>query len=611
MYSNTINKKRLNKILGNTNINSNNTVSTSSSDCNIYSIPSNQLNLTNYLYDNQTILYVNSSTNSNLNTSKGMYIDPNNTSWSFQNNNQNAVYAGSSFQSSLINSNQYKNSYSLDLTNGTQSTTNSNPLFFGIGVNYTNTVIPTLTSPNYNTSGTSNYLVQSQYLFQQESNILVVKLVASVNNTDSLNVTSITTNQPVINLEIINQVIPKDDIQNGILNAKNIYKKTAILNYGNFKSADQSTNNLYNSVPFIFAPGCKNEWMNISVLYVPPILDNGLYYGQYLPQSGFVFNNGSINFDTSQLVQTTDTTDFGHFVFGIGYNMQNSSYSTYLINGIQCDLLIKNIWRSPISIFNSYEKFSVSQMTLISVVLLFGTNVNGSLFLALNTGTPISSLTHYGVTSLANFMNIMRAFKIEYDDNEQLVDYFINQFTINSLKNKGYDVLIVQQHALVDTNTISNPSTVNSNPNMTYFLLHDQNSVNIKIDTTEQNILNDISSLNPFNLSNTNYCSLGDLFYSCGNVKTLKTNNNTVFPDSLNLGYETIDNKIYNINIILPESLFRPCYEVNDYIAQIYSSPSSVYYFVNYPFAIRFDKNDQNPNQNNRVSLVVSNNVIF
>ena len=62
----------------------------------------------------------------------------------------------------------------------------------------------------------------------------------------------------------------------------------------------------------------------------------------------------------------------------------------------------------------------------------------------------------------------MRAFIIEYDNNYQLVDFFTNEITINQLQSKGYDVSIVLPYALVDTNTIINPTTINTNPNLTY-----------------------------------------------------------------------------------------------------------------------------------------------
>jgi hypothetical protein len=100
----------------------------------------------------------------------------------------------------------------------------------------------------------------------------------------------------------------------------------------------------------------------------------------------------------------------------------------------------------------------------------------------------------------------------------------------------------------------------------------------------------------------------------------LKTDNNNIFADTLNLGYEEIDGKLYNINIILPESGFRFHFDDNTTIANIYNTDNSAYYFSYTSFAERFNKEidiatfvSNNPKniKTNRISLNVSNNVIF
>ena len=56
----------------------------------------------------------------------------------------------------------------------------------------------------------------------------------------------------------------------------------------------------------------------------------------------------------NQLTNLSDNnkTNFGHFVVGVSYS---SDYQKYSPNtNIQAEVLIKNIWRSPISIYNSY-----------------------------------------------------------------------------------------------------------------------------------------------------------------------------------------------------------------------------------------------------------------
>lgn len=583
--------RRLNTLINNKNNVKTNTLPTSSADCNLYQVPTNQLNLMDYLYDEQTVLYVNSSINVDSNTSRGEYTDKN-----FNSN-------------SLLNQNTYIDTYTLDITNGV----NNNPLFVGIGVDYVGGDVP-LMGANYNRENiSSNYLIRSSYIFEREDKTLEVQLIVSINNSESLNVYG-SGGKPKINLQITNKVISNDEKTKGVINNKNMFKQKTTI-HSKFVSSTETSMYTNSNIPFIFSPGFDNVNIDISIMYIPPKLIEGKFQGQYLSQNGFVVSDSGTTFNKDEINEVGYSTTYGHFVFGFTFND-----NPYLENGINCDKLIKSIWKSPISTFNTYKNSCVSKMSFIPVVLLFGTNVNGSLFLALNTGTAISTITHYGVTTLENFINIMRAFIIEYDNNEQFVDYFINKFTVKLLKEKGYYIQCIETQTLIDTNTIINPSTVNSNPNMSYFLLPKINSLNINIDTTEQNVVNKNIGKSPLNLDGAVYCSLGNMSYSKSNIKMLKTDNNNIFADTLNLGYEEIDGKTYNINIILPESGFRFHFDDNSKIANIYNTENSAYYFTYTSFAERFNKevdiitsvsNNQKNIKTNRISLNVSNNVIF
>ena len=85
---------------GNT-VNSSSSSSSTQSDCNIFPVGSS-LDPTNYMYDGQTILMVNSTLNQNINTAQAKYYNPNTTStadWNFDmqaNNIVNGMYSYSS-----------------------------------------------------------------------------------------------------------------------------------------------------------------------------------------------------------------------------------------------------------------------------------------------------------------------------------------------------------------------------------------------------------------------------------------------------------------------------------------------------------------------------------
>ena len=206
---------------------------------------------------------------------------------------------------------------------------------------------------------------------------------------------------------------------------------------------------------------------------------------------------------------------------------------------------------------------------------------------------------------------------MEFDKNSQLADYFIDETTINNLKKKGYNVNLVPIYTLIDTNTISNPKTILSNPNLTYFLLHSPNNTNLIIDTTEQHIIN--SDIKPLESEDLQFFSIGNFNYGSSSLTTIRTNNNYVFPNTINYGLQTINGKLYNINIILPESNFKPNYDVNNTLINIYKDLSSCYYITSIPYSERFNKVISVENGNvgqktigvDKISLIVSNNNIF
>ena len=94
------------------NGNTTNTSSTSStqSDCNIFPVGST-LDPSNYMYDGQTILMVNSTLNQNINTAQAKYYDPTTTStagWNFDMQSNNIVNGMYSYSSLLENEVEYE-----------------------------------------------------------------------------------------------------------------------------------------------------------------------------------------------------------------------------------------------------------------------------------------------------------------------------------------------------------------------------------------------------------------------------------------------------------------------------------------------------------------------
>ena len=216
-----------------------NTLTTSTSDINIYNIQQNQLDINNYMYDGTTIMHINSTSNSNLNYSNGQYFDPSSqsTNYNYAYGNPNNLSNQSKAYSSLLtntnaqNLNQSGSLYSLDITNGIQSTPTTNPLFFSLTSEpYTNTSSSFNTIPNYSTtSPSSSFIYQSQYSFTSTDQLLIVKLIFTINNTKTLNTGDTSSGSPSINVNVLNQVFTKENIQKNEVGK--VYSNTSILRF--------------------------------------------------------------------------------------------------------------------------------------------------------------------------------------------------------------------------------------------------------------------------------------------------------------------------------------------------------------------------------------------
>ena len=608
-----------------------NSTTTIQADCNIYAVPQNQIsNLSNYMYDEQTIMYINSGSQ---NYSTGVYYDPSqvNNSWNYSLGNTNNLMSGqvslmdtysnnlSGFQNLQTFGSKPDGTYSIDVTNGQQSTTNTNPLFYAIGASYTSTSVQYNTIPNYNQSNSSNYLMNAQYMFITQQDILIISITSTINGTESLYVEN--SGKPLISIKVTNKVYSKESLQNGGTSTSKIYEHNMTLKYSNSSTFDNtiSCNNMNQAVPLIFAPGFISTYCYISVLYVPPVISGSDYYGQYLPSNGFVFENGYNSYDTSTFVTTTQKTGYGHFVLGFSYQY-GDIYSTYLSSGIQQEVVTTNIWRSPISLYNSYKNYSVLDSNGLNVTLLFGKTYNGALFLVTNTGTPISSVTAFGYTSLSNFISIMQAFCREYNNTSSLVDYFSDPFTIAQLKMKGYDVSIVILQSVIDAvSKIKNPSSVDTLPNMNYLFLHQSNSVNVSIDPSLQNVINQNTGQTYFGITNSSLYGLGNNLYTSSKLDILSTYNDTLFGNTIYLGLQDIGGVLYYVNMILPEAGFRPNYNAdNANIFNAYATPNTAYYAMNaagytrfVPGSIQTNVLNQPKYDISKLVMTVSNNPIF
>jgi hypothetical protein len=466
-------------------------------------------------------------------------------------------------------------------------------------------------NPGYSGNNSDSFIFTSNYYTQQKNEILIVQLVFTVSNTNALNVQSMpatgsTSNIPSISVVVYNKVISQDNLASLSTNNNSKVRVTQqgpiplqFMQNGSIYNPNTANYSINNNVPIIFADGYTKVFATFPVIYVPPAEPVfGSYYGQYLnngnsvatsygPNPGYLIENNlptvpANNVDkypiNSTQVSGSNQVIFGHFVVGIAYSTDLASYNpgTYILS----EILIKNIWRSPISIYNSYQAFSVYDLSTKLVVLLFG-SVGGSLYLVTNTGTPFSSISSFAVTSLRNFMNIMTAIVTTYDGSIPIADYFISNKIIQ-LYNLNYQPVTLQP--LLDGNII-NPPTVALYPNMYYLFLNKVNTQNLSIDPSNQSVINYRMPQPYFGLSNSRLCSAGYAAYYNSSLTMLSTSNNNIskisylFGNSLFQNTIMVNKQFFDVLLILPEALFNGVpSSMAPNVFSIYSTSDSLFY---------------------------------
>jgi hypothetical protein len=493
---------------------------------------------------------------------------------------------------------------------------------------------PTNINPNYSTLGVDTFLFTSQYWVQTSNEIVVVHLVFNIANTSSTyynenNNTINTSPAPIITVTVYNKIITREMLASvGTGNAcpkPKVYSTGTIsLQYlptGETFNSGLPSQFMFNNVPIIIADRFKKTFATIGLFYIPPSnsTSSGLSnYCQFLAGNsingtagtlngdGFTISNylptGDINniaaytgaaaltsptgiavYNGVSPLPTPTQTYYGHFVVSVAYSYNASQYypGTTFIG----EVLIKNIWRSPIAIYNAYAAFSVNDLINKQVVLLFGKTANGGTFLVTNTGTPLSQISNYGVTSLGNFMKIINAVLTFYDNNYSLSDYFTNTTLINTLNStNGTNIQVVSLQPILE-GTVSNPPTVLNCPNMWYLFLSAKNNQNLSIDPTSQQVFNYNSSMY-MGLTSSTLCDTGLCKYFNNELMMLGTSKVSsgsqafYFGNSLYIGQNTVNSQSYYMLIILPEALFNgtPLNTVNN-VLSIYASVGSIFYF--------------------------------
>jgi hypothetical protein len=615
--------------------------STAQPDCNIYPV-GNTLNPSDAIYHEQTVLMVNSTVNQNANTVTASYFDPVSGapcsspfgSWNFD-LQACSFLNGTMSTSSMLGDDlslfsnlqpivNATGKHNIDITNGTTNGTTTNPyisstasvpagLFFSLtqqpyyskeGVVYGNGSItpPTAANinPGYSTYNSDNYLFVSNYYIQQKNEILIIELLFTVSNTDATAYSAGTT-KGVPNLSVIvkNKVLTQSALASLTSDSSDISKvKTytagpvplVFMTPGSTYNSQNMYSAISNNVPIVIAPGYTKLYATIPVAYIAATA--GGTTGYFLNQAGYVFSGSpytpSFNLTTTATnppwivgltsVLTTSLNN-GHFVVGVAFSTSVNTYTNY--SSITAEVLIRNIWKSPIAIYNTYNQFSVNDMATKQVVLLFGRNVTGGTFLVLNTGTPLNVISSYAVTSLRNFVSIMRAIINLFDGSVSIVDYFINPSTVAQVNQMGsYNINVLILQPLMD-GAIQNPPTVTACPNMWYLMLNSKNSFNMAIDPSEQMVFGQQIGYNYFSLSNSLLCSTGNCVYMSSSLNVLSDGEGDLFGNSLSLGLNMVNSNSYYILIILPEAQFSP--SINTALQNsltVYSTPNSLFYVM-------------------------------
>jgi hypothetical protein len=554
----------------------------------------------NFVYNDKTILFINSTVNSNINTVKAQYFNPlDTTNWNFEiqsDNLLNGLHSTSDFLSEDLSTytNMQQSSvktlgkYNLDIINSGATLTEFFSLTASpyVSVNGVFESTPTYNNvvPKYSSLGSDSFIFSSNYFVKQKNEILIVYLIFTIQNTSSLDVLNTGTSVPIVSVRVLNKVITKEKMAN-IATSNN--SKTKMYDFGSTtlkysdNTFDSTTSSFFqfNTFPVVLAPGYQKLYGNISLIYVPPVLNGNNYVGQYLNTTGFTIDGNS-----QPAVNTTDVTpvtngatNYGHFVAGVSYTSDNAIYIPSTC--IYAEVLVKNIWRSPIALYNTYNNFSVNDMYNKIIVLLFGANPNGGTYLVTNTGTPISSIQSYGVTSLGNFMHIMRAIMLFHDGSTAYMDYITNQNVINQVnENLNFTIEPVVLHAVTE-GTIVNPNEVCSNPGMSFMFINTKNKIGLTVDPTVQTVFNQNIGTEYLGMNNGVLSSTGTIKYNNSVVNMLTTKNGDLFGNSIYLGMYNGGTYNYNVLIILPEASFNttPVSSTSNFMT-LYSKVNSLFY---------------------------------
>lgn len=595
------------------------------------------INTSNYVYDGQTVLLVNSSASQNSSSVKGTYFDPTASStFSWTLTGQSNLSSSFASQALLETSyNQMQNmipsdnsmpQYTIDLLNASSSGTINNVgsqsvndvTYYNVNTQtttmallgenvYTTTAgvfnsgaAPVDTTTNYSSSGSSSYMFTGNYYYPQTCDVIIVYMVYTINGTDLLNNTSSSNAVPTVTVTIYNRVIGREAMAKGITVGKLYTAGPINLSYTTsvaFNSVTSSYGTNYN-IPVLIADNCTKIYATLTLAYIQPNNNDG-GSGYYLNQgtgtgtggttSGFflgttVNTSGTSNCINTAISGSTNTglmeangkaTTSGHFVVCLSY--ANGVSTNYAGVNSYCDLLMKNIWRSPISIYNTYSSYSISDMATKQVVVLFGKSSNGATFLVTNSGTPISNITNYAITPLSNFVGLMNTVISYYDSTSSLISFFTDASIVNAnnyIDNTTNTVLVLQP---LIGGTIINPNSVTESPNMWYMLLQTTNSANMSIDPTSQDIFNNDVG-NYFDLQNSSLCSTGKVNYSGSLLNILTASTNFVFANSIYSGETTINNQKFHNLMILPEAQFNGAPISNAGKLSIYAVNNSPFY---------------------------------
>lgn len=477
------------------------------------------------------------------------------------------------------------------------------------GVCNTGAITPTNVAPGFTGNYNSyNFLFTSSYYIQQKNEIILVELLFTVSNSDATCYgASSSQGAPTLSVIVKNKILTQNALASLSTDSSDITKVKQYsagpipLQYMLSGSTWDSKNFYYsiqNNVPIIIAPGYTKLYATLPVAYVPAAGTNA---GWSMNQNCYTVS-GTPTVPTFNITNNSPTPigyvagspptaayfsyqtgspsiNYGHFIIGTAYSYDYNTYSNH--TSITAEVLIKNIWKSPIAVYNTYRQFSVNDMATKQVVLLFGRNITGGTFLVLNTGTPLSAVNSYAVTSLRNFVSIMRAIINLFDGSVSIVDYFINPATVAQVNQMGsYNINVLVLQPLLDGG-IQNPPTVTNCPGMWYLMLNSKNSVNMTIDPSEQLVFGQQIGFNYFSLPNSSLCAAGNCMYMQNSLNVLTDDQGDLFGNSLSLGLNMINSSSYYIIIVLPEAQFYPT--INTAIANtltIYSTPNSLFYVM-------------------------------